>query len=163
MANTLPLVVALEIGDSRILVANNTKDFDQVIVYERGALSTDSTTAQTDLRAALAGLGSDCLIPPCLDTLYGGAFATLRDSRLVQDQRTRDEIQASVRRWVRHSRAREIQCDNGPGCTFQREIEQASPSTKVSLASQQKAALVGYLKGKRVYGNAARQRRCTMI
>ncbi|KAK3614151.1 hypothetical protein LTR56_027440 [Elasticomyces elasticus] len=156
MANTLPLVVAFEIGDSRILVVNNTKDFDQVTVYERGALPTALTTAQTDLRAALVGLGGDCLIPQCLDALYGGAFATLRDPRPVQDQRTRDEIQASVRRWIRHS------VGDTP-YTMYREIEQAFPSTKVSLASQQKAALVGCLKAERVYGNAARHRRYTMI
>ncbi|KAK5690642.1 hypothetical protein LTR97_012198 [Elasticomyces elasticus] len=177
MSNSWPLTVVLEVGDSQICVTDSGRQFDQRSLHDGRALSSGhgECVPAKSFTAALAGLGGDCDIPPCFVALCGESVARLRDPRLGQDQQTRDKLQASVRKsigdLVSPSATRvflsvpgRLDAASGPSHVFKKHILRALPDTQIVMATQQKAALMGYLHMKRVvYGQPMRHGRYTMI
>ncbi|KAK5722851.1 hypothetical protein LTR17_014237 [Elasticomyces elasticus] len=177
MSTSSPLTVVLEVGDSQICVTDSVREFDQWSLCDGHALFPEDggCIPSKGFTTALAGLGHDCVIPPCLEALYGDTVARLRDPRLSQDQRMRDKLQASVRQSIGNlvsaSAAKvflsvpgRLDATSGPSHVFKKEILRALPDTQVVMTSQQKAALMGYLHTERVlYGQPFRHKRYTMI
>ncbi|KAK4896492.1 hypothetical protein LTR27_005708 [Elasticomyces elasticus] len=177
MSTSSPLTVVLEVGDSQICVTDSVREFAQWSLCDGHALFPENGECipSKGFTTALAGLAYDCVIPPCLEALYGDAVARLRDPRLSQDQQMRDELQASVRQSIGNlvsaSAAKvflsvpgRLDATSGPSHVFKKEILRALPDTQVVMTSQQKAALMEYLHTERVlYGQPFRHKRYTMI
>ncbi|KAK5675237.1 hypothetical protein LTS10_011998 [Elasticomyces elasticus] len=158
MAHTNAMVSALNIAGSKIRIANDIKESDNWTTSAVGCSSAELAGVES-FCSALAGLGNGDDFPTWMTEKYIAGTGRFPDSSSLQDSGTCEILRANVVRFVRglvSSAARNhffIGVPGGscglssPSQLYRSAIEQSVPhGTNVTLVSEQRAALVGYLK-----------------